>query len=68
MAEEISELRKQQIYYLLSRAYPRKRNGTRGAGNKEFYAELCEQPENVITALWRSAKDEEEKRKHAIKA
>ena len=58
--------RQKQIDYLVSRAYPRRSNGTRGAGNREFYAELCEQPDHILSVLYQSAMDAEIKRKRKL--
>lgn len=68
MAEGMSQQRQEWIRYLLQRAYPRKRDGTRGLGNKEFYAELCEQPDNVLKSLFDSALREELARKNEKKS
>lgn len=60
---QMTREREQQILYLLNRAYPRKLNGTRAVGNQEFYAELCEQPDNVLETLVASAREEQENRR-----
>ncbi len=60
MAETLTKQDRQgKINYLLNRAYPRRRNGTRGVGNREFYANLCDQPDNVIVSLYESAWQED---------
>lgn len=61
--ERMTAEREQKINYLYRRAYPLSRRGTRKAGSKEFFAELCDQPDNVLQVLYDSAKKEEQSRK-----
>ena len=60
--------RDKMITFLLNRAYPRKKNGTRSVGSTEFYDELRDQPNNVLQVLFQSAKDEHARRQQARKA
>lgn len=61
--ERMTKEREEKINYLYRRAYPVSQVGTRKAGSREFYAELCDQPDHILQLLYDSAKEEQEKRK-----
>lgn len=57
----ITRERQVWITYLMDRAYPcrtqGKYKGERQLGHREFFDELCEQPNNVLLTLYESAKN-----------
>ena len=64
MAEELTAQERLTIKdYLLKRAYPLHKDGTRDIGSKEFYAELSDQPDRILKVLYASARAEEARRK-----